>query len=235
MTQTIYPWPPEFTPRSAAFLERGISAGGAPSLSGLVQVGQIDAGHWRANLNRIPIAGPAGIKAFRAFAKKLEGGGGLCRVPVFDDEQRPWPLSGGVKVVATASTGFTDGTRFTDGTGFLELTILITLNGAAVLNATAIDVTIGTAGEISGGEYFRLGERLHQIREVISVSGADQKWWIWPKLRQNYATGVSLNFDNPTCLMRMEDESSADLELEFGAWGFVDMKFVEGFTQGDIV
>jgi len=229
--QTIYDWDRSFAPQSIGFFKRGMTIGGTPSLTGFVQVGQIDAGHWRATMSNIPTGEPSGIKAFRALSGKLEGGGNLIRVPVFDDEQRPWPLSGGVPVAATAATEYTDGSRFTDGTGFKEGTVRITLNGNAEINSTQISVTIGTAGTISGGEYFTLGERLHVIREVLSVSGSNQTWWVWPKLRQTYASGSFLNFDTPTCLMRLDDEGADDLTVQYGIWGFPQMSFVEAFTE----
>ncbi len=205
---------------------------GAPSLTGLVQVGQVDAGYWSASYGGVPLASPAIVREYRALTARLEGGGNLVRVPVFDRAQVPWATPG---VESTTRTDFTDGTDYTDGTAFHERTIRITLQAAALRGATQIVATIDNAATIEGGEYFTLGERLHVIREVVSVSGSDETWWIWPKLRQNYPLGIFLGFDDPTCLMRQAKETSGDLMLEFGSRAFPDMEFIEAFTEADLV
>ncbi len=229
---TIYDWPSTLPPRSGGFFRRGMTIAGQPSITGLAQVGQVDAGFWTARYSALPLASPAVVRAYRALAARLEGGGNLCRVPVFDRAQQPWATPG---VESTTKTDYTDGTQFTDGTGFHEPTIRITLQAAVARGVTQIVATIDNAGTIEGGEYFTLGERLHIIREVLSVSGADETWWIWPKLRQAYPAGTFLNFDTPTCLMRQEAETDGDLMLEFGSRGFPNMAFVEAFTAADRV
>ena len=205
---------------------------GAPSLTGLSQVGQVDAGFWTARYSALPLPTPAIVRAYRALVARLEGGGNLVRVPVFDRAQTPWATPG---VESTTRTDFTDGTDYTDGTAFHERTIRITLKADVARGVTQIEATIDNAGTIEGGEYFTLGERLHIIREVVSTSGSDQTWWIWPKLRQAYVAGTFLGFDTPTCLMRQAAETDGDLMLEFGSRGFPDMAFVEAFEAADLV
>ncbi len=229
---TIYDWPASLAPRAGGFFRRGMTVAGAPSLTGLTQVGQADAGFWTARYDSVPLASPAIVRAYRALAARLEGGGNLVRVPVFDRVQTPWATPG---VESTTPTDYTDGTDFTDGTAFYERTIRITLQAAVSRGVTQIVATIDNAGTIEGGEYFTLGERLHIIREVLSTSGSDQTWWIWPKLRQNYAAGLFLGFDAPACLMRQASEADGDLMLEFGSRGFPGMAFVEAFTAADLV
>ncbi len=234
MAQILHDWDQSLAPQSASFAKRGLANKSPASLTGLVQTGQIDSGHWQATLNGVPVSQADGIKAFRALAGTLAGGAGIMRVPVFDKEQRPFPLVGGVPVGEAATTEFTDGSRFTDTTGFKELAVGIAMAVGASRGATKIDVTIATAGTIRGGEYFSIGERLYIIRQVISVSGADQSWWIWPRLRQAVVAATALNFDAPTCLMRLQAESADDLRTQWGIWAFANLSFVEAFTNEDI-
>jgi hypothetical protein len=170
------------------------------------------------------VGGAARVKAWRAFIGLVEGGANAIRVPVFDREQIPWPVAG---TYAATSTGFDDGTTFTDGTGFYERVILITINGAAAKRATQIGATIGTAGTIAAGVYFSIKDRLHVIREVVSTSGSDQTWNIWPPLREAVADNAVIDFDAPACLMRFVSDPSTDLDLTYGRFGFPDIELVE--------
>ncbi len=225
----IYDWDFRIAPQGAAFVKRGSSVAGSPSLTGLVQTGQIDAGHWAADLVRVAATESVGLKAFRVLQGKLGGGVNFIRVPVFDDGQRPFPIVAGVPITPVASTEYTDGARFTDGTGFLESSIDITMAADAPRGSTKIDVTVTNAGAIGGGEYFSIRDRLYIIRQVISSNGGAQSWWIWPRLRDNILDGETLNFDRPICLMRLTSQEADDLVVDWGAWAFPDMSFVEAF------
>ncbi len=228
---TVHDWDPALGAQGITWRRRGQTVAGRPSLTGLTRVASIDAGYWMAEVAGIVAVDPASVRAFRALMSRLEGGAHQIRLPAFDGANAPWPLSGGVPVTSAASTEFTDGTRFTDGTGFFEPSIRIALKEGAVRGATQVTVTVTDAAPISGGEYFTLGERLHEIREVLSVSGADQTWWIWPRLRRDHPPGAVLNFDTPTCLMRLAGETDGDLALDMGRWGRPTVAFVESFLS----
>lgn len=220
---TVYPWPGSFHPRGVSFKRRGVSVAGQPSMTGRMQVGQLDAGYWVASYSRLNVGGAAPVKAYRAFMGRMEGGAHSVLVPVYDDAQAPWPLAGGSAANLNTDEPFDDGLFFDDGTGFFDPSILVTLSAAAALRATAIDVTVGTAGTISGGEYFSIGDRLHVITDVISST----RWAIWPPLREAAAVGAELNFDRPICRMTLVDEATGDLTLERGLYGYPDLEFVE--------
>ncbi len=233
MNQQVYDWDYRVAPRSVGFFRRGHTIAGSPAQSGLREIDEVKAEHWTARLGQVPAAGAIDVKAYRALSAISECGGNLIRVPAFDNEQRPFPLVDGVPISTVGSTEYTDQTRFTDGTGFKELTIKVKLTISHLRGSTEIAATVSNAGPITGGEYFTLGERLHCITEVLTVVGTLQTWRIWPRLRQNYPQNKPLNFDRPTCLMRLASDQADDITIEFGINGVANIEFIEAFEAAD--
>lgn len=218
-------WDYRLAPKAVAFNLRGQSISGPPSLSGRSQIWGYDEGFWEARLVGVNAAGPERVNAYRAMVAKCAGGSVAVRVPVFDLDQAPWPLPGGAAANLIEDGEFDDGTLFDDGTGFFEYAIEVEMAAPAEAGASQIHVTVTTAGTISEGMFFSIDDRLHRIREKLS----DTSWLIVPKLREDVAQGTLLNFDRPVCRMRLANENSADLTLDFGRNGFPDMHFIEQF------
>lgn len=224
---TIYRWDPALAPRGVSFNLRGMSIGGPPTLTGRNQVGQLDAGYWTASYTKIPVGPSAVVQAFRALRAKMEGGAHQILVPVFDDAQVPYALAGGKIVNANPEQPYSDGTLHTDGHGFYLPAIIVSTSADAALRATSISATVTTAGTISAGTYFSIGDRLYLIKEVLSSSGGARTWSISPPLREAVPSGTPINFEAPICRMRLLSESEMDLVLERGLYGFSDINFIE--------
>lgn len=227
---TVVEWPRELAPRAVSFNLRGEVSRGGVSLTNRTQVAVIDAGYWVAEYSAVPVETPERVKLYRRVRAKMRGGGGLVAVPVFDQENAPWPVEG---IWSAPSTGFTDGTQFSDGFGFFEPAIQVTASADAAIRATTITAEVAAAGEIVGGEYFSVRDRLYQIEEVldVAVTSSEQTWLIKPGLRAAIADGDDLNFDRPTCLMQLAEPGADDLDLEVGRYGFPDLSFVEVITE----
>jgi hypothetical protein len=143
----------------------------------------------------------------------MQGGAHPVKVPVFDDGQVPYVKAGGAAANAYSEQRYSDNKLHTDGHGFYRPAIVVDLSVDADLRATLISVTVTRAGTISGGEYFSIGDRLHVIESVISTSGANQVWSIWPPVRAATPSGTRLNMEAPVCRMRLASESEMDLVL----------------------
>lgn len=222
---TVYNWPADLAPRGVSFVGRGRTVMGAATLSGQSQVASYDAGSWVARLSTVNAGGTANVKAYRALLAKLEGGAHQVAVPVFDLANAPWPNPGGAAGNLVADQPWDDSFYFDDGFGWAEPAIEVTLSAAASARATNISVTKTTIGTVRGGEYFSIADHLH----ILLNEEDDGTWHIWPPLREDVALGVALNFDRPVCRMRLAEESSGDLALERGIFGFPDLEFVEVF------
>lgn len=102
----------------------------------------------------------------------------------------------------------------------------LTIETVGIQAARSTLVEVDTTTGLEGGEYFSFSDRLYLVREIVEspVSLA-----IWPPLREEVADSTALDFTSPTCRMRLIDESSGDLTLDFFKWGSPDMAFVEVF------
>ncbi len=207
---TIFTWPARLEIAAVAFDPRGMVAGGPRTLTGRSQVVSVDAGYWIARVRLVTLGQGAQINTLRQLRARLEGGAHEVLVPVADRGQAPWITAG---VYTTASSDFTDDTDFTDGTGFHEPTIRIKLKTAAALRASQITATVTAAGTITGGMPFSVADHLYVIREVVSTSGSDQTWSIWPPLRGPIGADRRLEFDAPVCRMRLASEDALDISL----------------------
>lgn len=224
---TVYAWDSALAPQQVSFSLRGMTLGGPPTLTGRNQVAQSDAGYWVARLAGVHAVVPSEIRALRALRGKLEGGAHQVRVPVFDDDQAPWPAAGGRAANAFAEQAYSDGTLHTDGHGFYKPAIVVATNADAALRATSISFTITTAGTTAEGMFFSIGDRLHLLKELLSQSGSSRTYAIAPPLREAVPSGSRMNFENPVCRMRLLSEAEADLVLERGLYGFTDIGFIE--------
>lgn len=197
-------WPAAVRIIKAPFNPRGMSVGGPPTMGGITPLTEYDSGFWTASV-QVAALGPGGpVKAFRALRARLGGGANQVLVPVVDKAQTPWPngVSG-----TNAGLPFSDGMFFKGGVGFFNPAITVALAADLALRATALTPTVTTAGDISGGEYFSLGDRLYVIREVLD----NGDWAIWPPAREAVAAGTRLNFDRPACRMQLATEQGMDL------------------------
>lgn len=219
MVASIYDWPSNLHAKGVEFNPRGMTAGGPRSLKGRVQTVSADAGFWIATIPLALLNAPDQVKAFRQLRALLEGGAHHIRVPVFDDGQAPWAYNGDTPITAVSDVTFSDGSLFSDGSEFYQQPITIELSEDAALGDIAVSVELTQAGQIEGGEYFSLGDRLYVIKQILSqvIEGSppvnSQMWSIWPKLREGWTAGTQLNFARPVCRMKQIEESSMDLAL----------------------
>lgn len=218
---TAFAWPPGLGPKSVAFNRRGMTISGPVSLSGRSMVAQYDAGYWIARLSGVNAAGPTNVLAHRRLSALMEGGAHQVFVPVFDRANAPWPVAGVYESLKTYSGGET----FSGGEKY-SASVIIAAMAAAAARATRITPTVTTASTIRGGEFFEIAAtgRLHSIKSVDVAAGT---WDIWPPLREAVLVSTELNFDDPKCLMRLQNESDGDLDLTMGRYGFPDLEFVE--------
>lgn len=101
-----------------------------------------------------------------------------------------------------------------------------TLTGSHALRATTLNFASFNAPKpLVGGEYLSIvhttwGERLYQVREVISQTQVKVR----PPLREATSTGAVVDFDNPRCLMKA---TSIEMDLSHGKFAKVSASFIE--------
>lgn len=126
---------------------------------------------------------------------------------------------------------FSDGAGFSDGTGFSQGMSGATLAAPAAMNATQIQISLGTGLQLLPGMRFSMpGGRLHEIADLIEWDGANL-WTvqIGPWTAADWPAGTDLEFDKPVCRMRLASDDSGALSLSMNRFATPTIEFVEAF------
>ncbi|MBD3847114.1 hypothetical protein IED13_15500 [Bosea sp. SSUT16] len=207
-------------------LRNGFRSGGR-SLSGIEQRVVSDASYWEVAVSGIKISKAEEALAYRAMIARLRDGEPM--IMQVCDAYRPL----GSKSSSTA----------------------VSLAASAALRATQVALNV-TGAELMGGHYFSIGERLHQVKEVVSGPVAppflnqlatDSPWddripWadavagtslytvtITPPLRAAAAAGTGASLSNLVLRCVLRDAADGDLELDLGRLGSPSLALVEDF------
>jgi hypothetical protein len=301
---------------------------GGRSMSGLMPVARLDGGGmWMASLGDVQVSTPDQVRAWRAIAARLDSGATPIAVEARDERHSPWPLVGGVPLVAEYEATNSDGSTPSDQTNYVSDVIQAEVKTAAALRATTLDLILENAQALRGGEYFSIqhdtfSHRLYRLGKVTKIDTSDhavsamtvtiaspgvftvtahgfaarQRVYfrtsgalptglspetlyfvlstdlsantfkasateegtaintsgsqsgthrvvtggfptvtIRPPLREDTTAGTRVEFDNPTCIMRLAAPDAMDLVLDRRIYGQADVKFVEDFPPFDLV
>lgn len=189
---------------------------GGQSVSGLTQVARADGGgYWTADLKFL-VLGINEIRLWRAYSARLSAADETIIVP----HRGVWikvQLGSGVTFVPVSHS---DGATFSDGSQYIVSPVVgAVFGGAAALRATQVQLNFTTEVDILSGEFFTVvhanaGERMYQIKSIVSQSGNNYTVKISPPLREAVTTSTELDFDDPRCLMRVVDGVDQDVGVE---------------------
>lgn len=227
----ITPWPMGIlTPAHQGFKPVGGIRVGSPALSGLQQFDNLDGGPiWRATLLQIPLYCREHILAAQAIEGLALSGVGLFNVPRFPRDRSPGAFADdGLGVPHSDGTPFSDGTLYDGGSidfVFAEDHDLF----ASIVSVTGTSLRPFLTGEEFSVDYGDQGSRMHRIIGIVSQSPGAYVFEISPPLREDTAAGTALNFDEPTCTMRMTNAASFLPELEYNRRAVASAEFEEAF------
>lgn len=226
MAANAMQWPAAIFPRQAMFHPDTPSRSGGLSITGFEQVTVSGAGRWKARLD-VPITNENAILVWRAMLAQLEGRAGTILVPKWE-LQGPRDINGRrLEQIGSASYGEGELNFDLSGWGQNDFTFA-TLAAAAGLGATQISLTLTNGRGPQPGQYFGIGNRLylaHSVWQETTQSATQVRFW--PRLRSASAAGTRVILDRPVCLMRLADDNSGELLLEFGRWGNASLDFIE--------
>ncbi|ULK98839.1 hypothetical protein [Bradyrhizobium sp. I71] len=230
--------------RSHAWNLAGVAVAGGAIASGVGTLTRSDGGgYWTCQMSEIGLSGRSGQAVpdrgrdrqristllWRAVRQVAAGGVTNLIVPRNDALFRPWPEG---TAQAPVELPHSDGAWFSDDAGYYQPTIDIVAAGAAALRATSLEIEIANSGALLGGESFSIehptwGWRLYEIATVDMVSDGEATITFNPPLREAVASGESLEFDRPRCLMRLAQPSSMDLRIVPWTFNSASVDFVE--------
>lgn len=230
-------WPsPILLPTQVTFHPDIPSASGGPAFGGREQVVFSSAGRWSAQLTmRVSrrVAGAAGgardrILAARAMVAYLKGRSNTVYMPVYDEADAPSALAGG-PMGEIGGIAHSDGTLFDDSTAYNQLVTPAQLASPAAAGALCAVITLFNSSHMVGaGQYFGLGQsELYLIDSVVDDGNGSFNVTFWPPLRSAHNANEDVNFDRPTCEMRLAADNSGALAFPLGMSTDMQLQLVE--------
>lgn len=169
---------------------------------------------------------------WRAVRQGAKGGAVAVVVPRHDDLFVPWPA--GAARGNPVDQPHSDLTFFSDGTGYVQSTIAVTTEGAASLRATTLVLNLLNCGPLNGGESFSInhpdvGYRLYEIATVFYSNPGRAIVTFNPPLRGDVVDNTDVEFDRPSCTMRLTNGNSMDLTVQPWTFNSASVQFIEAF------
>lgn len=201
-------------------IQGGVTVGGVqrvmPTLAG---------GLWMFEFGDVNLNRKEALKAWRAAEGFLDGGATNIIVPICDCRQAP-EGAGGIGDIPHS-----DDSLFSDDSGYSQGSLSVVTTADAALRATTISVAPEIAALISGGEHFGVtyvdkGRRMHR---VVSVDREAGLLTVRPPLRAATPAGTELDFNSPSCTMRLANGDSLAPTVEMGRFASGTIVFVEAF------
>lgn len=223
----VFPWPGVLKARVRDAHPRNGFRSGGRSLSGIEQRVLSDASYWEVAVAGIKISRAEEALAYRAMIARLRDGEAMTMR--LCDAYRPL------------------------GSGAIGAAVTVSANAA--LRATQVALNV-TGADLKAGHYFSIGERLHQVKEVVSGPAAppflnqvatDSPWddripWsdavagtsaytvkIVPPLRAAAPAGAAASLSDLVLRCVLRDAADGDLELDLGRLGSPSLTLVEDF------
>jgi hypothetical protein len=161
----------------------------------------------------------------------MKGRANSIYIGPYDEGMSPGALAGGFATNTIGGIPHGDGSFFSDGSGYSQgrTTAVFAANAAMGDLSAQVALTPGTTPQ--PGHYFGIeNNQLYLIDGAEYVPGGTNVWRVtfWPSLRADYhAFGIELNFDTPTCEMRMANDASGELDFSRGRRAEMTIELVE--------
>lgn len=203
---------------------------GAAALSGRTQVSSTDAGVWFYSMKSIPVHDRNTVLTWRAVDALLEGRLTPINVPLMGYELNFAPYAVDLDYTSLlAPVPYSDDAYFSDGSGFVGGIASVSTTGSAALRATSFTVSVGYAPTLQPGMIFSIvhptkGNRWYKVKSFNEDTGS---MTFRPPLREAISSLTILNFDTPTCRMRLASDTEMTLDLQAPTLGFPSVSFVE--------
>ena len=222
----VFPSSP--TPSAILFDLENVSRSGGISTNGQEQIVQSGVSRWTATVAGLFIRRNDQILAWRALAARMRGRSGTILVPVFDGKRANWPRDQYGRQLKPNFTRYRalDGTQYESPELPQASRIIASFSASAAHRATTVQISMSQGTPPQVGQYFSPSPgRLHIITEAIGGTA----YRIEPPLRAPVTAGQAVNFERPTCEMRLKEDAGASLPLSLMQFSNLSLDFVEAF------
>lgn len=202
------------------------SVSGGTSVSGLSQVVASDAGIWKATFDTVWVRSAAQVKVWRALRSHAEGRLNPLVICVCEGSRRPLPDDVSPEDI-NQQVPHSDDAFFSDDTGYVSTWTSISTSAPAALRATTLPLLKEVSADLEPGQLFSIGDRLYEIKKIVTQDDATATIKIWPPLREFVSLGAQLNFDRPVLRVRLAGDDEMDLPLELNRFASRTVNFLE--------
>lgn len=226
---TFIDWPSSLlVPSRTLINDVPFTRGGGRSLGGRERVVRTDKGHWRITLGGILVHSVAQRRTWEAIRTALSGRAGLISVPAWSFDTAPWSESQAwSEQLAPVLSDHSDGSPFSDGSHYSQGHIHVEAAATAPVGSSTIKLRRVAAADDLVGVRFSYKHALYKTGPVTSLAGDVWTVSLFPSIRQEIPADAVLNFDLPTCLVRLEEDNGMDIEFNINRNVRVDVNFVE--------
>jgi len=195
----------DFYPNNPRWDRVGARKSGGRSLSGISQRASTTGGGAHTATLLVQLRTANQLRRWRSYGARYAENGEPFELPFLGAGKVP--LLGGATYEGIPHG---DGSYFDDGAGYDNAPLIeVSFAQAYDLRDTEVQLNLDSEVDIIGGEPFSVinsdGARLHFIKSVTSRTATTITVKIDPPLRAAVTTATEVDFDNPRCLMRVED------------------------------
>lgn len=217
-------WPAFLKPSQIHVNAVPFSRSGGTSLGGVRRTTRTDRGWWVFDYKGISLFNIARRRLWNAFRVNLSGESGSFVIPIWSFDTAPWAAG---TVNGKTLTTHSDGSPFSDGTLYLQPTIIVTMAFGAVLGDTSVTLRLGAGIDELTGTRFSYQHALYELGIPTAVVGDEWTMPVFPAIRAAIPIDAALEFDLPTCRVRLANDREMDVSLTAGNFDKVDVSFVE--------
>lgn len=197
--------PGEILPNPVPFTRSG-----GRSINGVERAIRTDRGFWHIAMNQIVLYDKPQRRAWNAIRTALSGRAGLLVIPVWSKDTAPY--ASGI-VEDDVLTTHSDGTPFSDDTLYRQGSIAVRCAERAEIGATKIKLRVLSAEPDLSGVRFSYNHALYETGPAIDISGSVWTVAIFPAIRAPIPEETDLEFNNPTCLVHLEEDRGMAVAL----------------------
>ena len=191
-------WPTSLRPAQILVNPVPFTRSGGRSLGGLERVTRTDRGFWEIVYKGVLLQDAVSRRLWASTRTSVNGMAESIVLPVWSHD------------VNGADSG-----------------IVVTMAVAAELGDTQVTLSLGSGIDDLAGVRFSYGNALYETGVAIDVY--DDEWIvpIFPALRADIAADAVLEFNLPTCLVRLASDREMDASLTAGQVDRADVSFIE--------
>lgn len=219
-------WPTVLEPNTIMPNPVPFTRSGGRSLGGFERNVRTDRGYWAIQYRGVALYDQSRRKAWNAIRTWMNGASGLVVIPVWSFDSNAAAVDGSV------STGITlvphsDHSPYADQTFYAQPNLLVQAASAAAIGDTSISLRLVHGLDGLEGIRFSYNNALYETGFASSVVGDIWTLDIFPAVRAPIPADAWLEFDLPTCLVRLASDREMDVALSAGRFNLCDVAFTE--------